>query len=51
MLSYQLLTYIQILILARCVFVPQIAICRTKTLAPIGVSNHSEVVIKEQRNQ
>lgn len=38
MLSYQLLTYTQILILARCVFVGQIAICRTKTLAPKGVS-------------
>ncbi|WP_404812884.1 hypothetical protein ACIRNY_08080 [Capnocytophaga canimorsus] len=33
---------------ARCVFVPQIVICRTKTLAPKGGINHSEVVIKEQ---
>lgn len=38
MLSYQLLTYTQILILARCVFVPQIVICRTKILALKGVS-------------
>lgn len=52
MLSHQLLTYTQILILARCVFVPQIAICRTKTLAPEeGDSITSEVGIKEQRNQ
>ena len=33
------------LILARCVFVPQIGICTTKTLAPKGGINHSEVVI------
>ena len=33
---------------ARCVFVPQIAICTTKTLAPIGGLNHSKVVIKKQ---
>ena len=30
---------------ARCVFVPQIAICTTKTLAPEGGLNHSKVVI------
>ena len=32
---------------ARCVFVPQTAVCTTKTLAPKGVFNHSKVVIKE----
>ena len=37
-----------ILATARCVFVPQIAICTTKTLAPIGGLNHSKVVIKKQ---
>ena len=31
---------------ARCVFVPQIAICTTKTLAPKGGLNHSKVVIR-----
>ena len=31
---------------ARCVFVPQITICTTKTLAPKGGLNHSKVVIK-----
>lgn len=36
------------LILARCVFVPQIAICTTKTLAPKGGLNHSKVVIRKQ---
>ena len=35
------------LILARCVFVTQTAVCTTKTLAPKGVFNHSKVVIKE----
>ena len=30
---------------ARCVFVPRIAICTTKTLAPEGGLNHSKVVI------
>ena len=33
---------------ARCVFVPQIAICTTKTLAPKGGLNHSKVVIRKQ---
>jgi len=33
---------------ARCVFVPQITICTTKTLAPKGGLNHSKVVIKEK---
>ena len=28
---------------ARCVFVPQVAICTTKTLAPKGGLNHSKV--------
>ena len=37
-----------ILATARCVFVPQIAICTTKTLAPKGGLNHSKVVIKKQ---
>lgn len=35
------------LILARCVFVTQTAVCPTKTLAPKGKLNHSEVVIRE----
>ena len=33
---------------ARCVFVPQIAICTTKTLALKGGLNHSKVVIRKQ---
>ena len=36
------------LILARCVFVPQIAIYTTKTLAPKGGLNYSKVVIRKQ---
>ena len=35
---------------ARCVFVPQIAICITKTLAPKGGLNHSKVVIRNIQN-
>ena len=38
---------LRFLILARCVFVTQTAVCTTKTLAPKGVFNHSKVVIKE----
>ncbi|ATV33455.1 hypothetical protein CUC00_03190 [Prevotella intermedia] len=33
---------------ARCVFVTQITICTTKTLAPEGGLNHSKVVIRKQ---
>jgi len=36
------------LILARCVFVTQIAICPTKTLSQKGGLNHSKVVIRKQ---
>ena len=34
------------LILARCVFVTQTAVCTTKTLAPKGEMNYSKVVIR-----
>ena len=36
-----------LLILARCVFVTQTAVCTTKTLAPKGEMNYSKVVIKK----
>ena len=39
------------LILARCVFVTQTAVCPTKTLAQNEELNHSEVVIRETKTR
>ena len=39
------------LILARCVFVTQTAVCTTKTLAPKGGLNHSKVVIRATKTR
>ena len=41
----------QLLILARCVFVTQTAVCTTKTLASKGEINYSKVVIKNRRDR
>ena len=57
MLSHQLLTYTQILILARCVFVRQTPFLPTKTLASVRGDREppvrlrtSEVVITNTEN-
>ena len=39
---------LRFLILARCVFVTQTAVCTTKNLAPKGEMNYSKVVIRNQ---
>lgn len=43
--------FISFLILARCVFVTQTAVCPTKTLALKGGLNHSKVVIRRTKTR
>lgn len=43
--------FVSFLILARCVFVTQTAVCPTKPLAPKGELNHSKVVIRETKTR